>query len=77
MTCQTRAESETTVVAASDVRVGDRIRARGIELTVSRIDRPFMGRQEMLAFVEDSDVRWIKVPVRLDGQVERLVVRRR
>ncbi|QEC47564.1 hypothetical protein FSW04_08220 [Baekduia soli] len=56
-------------VPATEVRPGDRITARAIDLTVTRIDRPFLGRDEMLAFVEDSDVQWIKVPVALDAEV--------
>ena len=75
MSGETGAGVDTTVVPATEVRIGDRIRARGLELTVSRIDQPFMGRPEMLAFVEDSDVRWIKVPVKLDARVERLDAR--
>ncbi len=36
--------------------VGDRLRARdGTEMTVTRIDTGFLGRPEMLAFVEDTD----------------------
>ncbi len=43
------------LVSARDVRIGDRLRARdGTELTVTRIDEGFLGRPEMLAFVEDS-----------------------
>jgi hypothetical protein len=61
-----------TVVPASEIRVGDRIRVRRQELTVSRIDRPFMGRDTMLAFVEDTDDQWLKVPVAPDAEVERL-----
>ena len=61
-----------STVKASEVRVGDRIRNRDLELTVTRIDHPFLGRDEMLAFVEDSDVQWLKLPVALDGDVELL-----
>ncbi len=59
-------------VKATEVQVGDRIQARGLELTVSRVDHPFLGRASMLAFVEDTDVQWLKVPVALDADVERL-----
>ena len=55
----------------SEVRVGDRLRTRsGLELTVTRIDDTFMGRSNMVAFVEDSDARWLKMPALLDGEVE-------
>jgi hypothetical protein len=58
-------------VKASEVGLGDRLRARsGIELTVTRIDEQFMGRPDMLAFVEDSDEQWFKMPAPRDGDVE-------
>jgi hypothetical protein len=60
-------------VKASEVRLGDRVRARsGTELTVTRIDEGFMGNPEMLAFVEDSDEQWFKMPALRDGDVELL-----
>jgi hypothetical protein len=62
-------------VKASDVRIGDRLRTRtGAELTVTRIDGRFMDRPGMIAFVEDSDEQWLKMPARADVEVE--VVRR-
>ena len=58
-------------VKAADVRVGDRLRTKfGAELTVTRIDAAFFGRADMLAFVEDSDVQWLKAPARHDADVE-------
>jgi hypothetical protein len=58
-------------VKASEVRLGDRVRARsGTELTITRIDEGFMGRPDMLAFVEDSDEQWFKMPALRDGDVE-------
>jgi hypothetical protein len=60
-------------VKASEIRVGDRVRARsGTELTVTRIDEGFMGNSEMLAFVEDSDEQWFKMPALRDGDIELL-----
>jgi hypothetical protein len=62
-------------VKATEVRLGDRLRARsGAELTVTRIEEEFMGRVNMLAFVEDSEEQWFKMPALRDGDVE--VVRR-
>ncbi len=62
-----------SMIAASEVRVGDRLRARdGTELTVTRIDSGFLGRAEMLAFVEDSDAKWFKMPAPADAEVELL-----
>jgi hypothetical protein len=58
-------------VKATEVRLGDRVRVRsGAELTVTRIDEGFMGRANMLAFVEDSEEQWLKMPALLDGEVE-------
>jgi hypothetical protein len=58
-------------VEATEVRVGDRVRARsGQELTVTRIDEGFMGRADMLAFVEDSEQQWFKMPALRNGDVE-------
>ncbi len=51
-----------STIKASEVRVGDRIASRGLELTVTRIDTGFMG-MDLLAFVEDSDVQWLKLPM--------------
>jgi hypothetical protein len=60
-----------TTIKASEVRIGDRVRARaGAELTVTRIDEGFMGNPEMLAFVEDSNEQWLKMPALKDGDVE-------
>ncbi len=62
-----------TLVPASAVRIGDRLRSRdGTELTVTRIDEGFLGRPEMLAFVEDSDAQWFKMPSPRDAEVERI-----
>jgi hypothetical protein len=59
------------IVKATEVQLGDRIRARsGVELTVTRIDEEFMGRANMLAFVEDSEEQWFKMPALRDGEVE-------
>jgi hypothetical protein len=56
---------------ASEVRIGDRLRTRsGAELTVTRIDEGFMGQAQMLAFVEDSEEQWFKMPALRDGEVE-------
>jgi hypothetical protein len=58
-------------IRATDVRLGDRLRDRsGAELTVTRIDEEFMGQANMLAFVEDSEEQWFKMPALRDGNVE-------
>lgn len=59
------------MVDAGEVRIGDRLRTRtGLELTVTRIDHGLLGRPDMLAFVEDSDEQWLKMPAPADGEVE-------
>ena len=58
-------------VKATEIRLGDRVRVRsGAELTVTRIDEGFMGRANMLAFVEDSEEQWFKMPALRDSDVE-------
>lgn len=56
---------------ATAVCVGDRVRTEpGTELTVTRIDTDFFGRPEMVALVEDSPERWLKLPLPDDAEVE-------
>jgi hypothetical protein len=56
---------------AADVRPGDRIRtADGTELTATRIEPSFLGRENMIAFIEDTPQRWFKRPVPVDADVE-------
>jgi hypothetical protein len=60
-----------TLVPAAEVHIGDRLRSRdGTEMTVTRIDEGFLGRPEMLAFVEDSEAQWFKMPAPADAEVE-------
>ncbi len=62
-----------TTIRAADASLGDRLLARdGTEMTVTRIDHGFLGRAEMLAFVEDSAQQWFKLPAPVDGEVELL-----
>jgi hypothetical protein len=64
------AESWTTVTAA-DVRAGDRVRlASGVELLVSRIEAGFLGRDGLIALIEDTPGRWYKQPVSEAADVE-------
>jgi hypothetical protein len=56
---------------AADVRPGDRVRlASGQEMLVSRIEPKFMGREAMVAFIEDTPRRWFKQPVPDTAEVE-------
>ena len=59
------------LIRATEVRVGDRLRTRsGDELVVTRIDEGFLGRADMLAFIEDSEQQWLKMPALRAGEVE-------
>jgi hypothetical protein len=60
--------SEGRTIPAGEVRVGDVLRSTdGTEFTVSRIE-PFIF-PGMLAFVEDTDAKWFKMPCPEDGEV--------
>ena len=53
-----------------DVRVGDRvITPSGNELTVSRIEERFLDREDLICLIEDTAVRWLAQPVRLNAEV--------
>jgi hypothetical protein len=66
------AESESwKKVKADEVRAGDAVRLQsGDVVLVSRIESSFMGRPNMLAFIEDTPERWFKQPMTSDGEVE-------
>ncbi|MFI5053587.1 MAG: hypothetical protein ACHQDE_04435 [Acidimicrobiia bacterium] len=53
-----------------DVHAGDRVRYRGHEFTVARIDAPFLGREEMVCLIEDNPDRWHAYPAPLGVEVE-------
>jgi hypothetical protein len=55
---------------ASAIQPGDRVQISGDEMTVSRIEAPFMGVAGMIAFIEDTSDRWFKRPVQADADVE-------
>ena len=60
---------ETTT--AAEVRPGDRVRLEsGEEVTATRIERPFLGREGRLAFIEDTPERWYKRPAPEDATVQ-------
>lgn len=59
-----------TTITAADVRPGDRVRlATGAELEVSRVESPFLGMAEFVAFIEDTPARWYKQPVPSTAEV--------
>jgi hypothetical protein len=68
MTDATPANSGEQTIPAAEVRVGDRLRSRdGTEMTVTRIE-PFIF-PNMIAFVEDSEDQWFKLPAQPDTEV--------
>jgi hypothetical protein len=53
------------------VSVGDVVRtSTGDVVVVSRIETSFLGRPNMLAFIEDTPERWYKRPLTVDAEVE-------
>lgn len=56
------------LIPAPEVRVGDVLRSA--DGTVMRVDRiePFLF-EGMIAFVEDSEEKWFKLPARLEAEV--------
>jgi hypothetical protein len=58
-------------VTAADVRVGDWVRlGTGSELLVSRIEAGLLGRDNLVAFIEDTPERWFKQPVPVTAELE-------
>jgi hypothetical protein len=56
--------------AVEDVNPGDVVRYAGQEFTVARVDAPFLGRDEMVCFIEDTPTRWHAYPAARGGEVE-------
>jgi hypothetical protein len=59
---------KTTIV--EEVQAGDVLRYAGQEFTVARVDSPFLGRDEMVCFIEDSPTRWHAYPAAKGAEVE-------
>jgi len=58
-------------VKAEAVRPGDAVRTQaGDVVTVSRVEKSFLGLPNMLAFIEDTPDRWFKQPMMADAEVE-------
>jgi hypothetical protein len=63
--------NEWTSVSVGDVQAGDHIRqASGAEFDVARIQRPFLGLDNMVCFIEDTPSRWHAYPARVADEVE-------
>jgi hypothetical protein len=59
-----------TTITVDDVKAGDHLRYAGHEFTVARVDAPFLGRAEMVCFIEDDESRWHAYPAARGGEVE-------
>ena len=59
-----------TTTRADEISPGQWARMGATELMVTRIEHPFLGQREMLAFIEDTPERWLKRPMAVDGVVE-------
>jgi hypothetical protein len=72
MTDNEDASSEVWVTkSAEEVLVGDVVRTpTGEVVLVSRIEDMFLGRPNMIAFIEDTPERWYKRPVVRDVDVQ-------
>jgi glutathione peroxidase len=57
-------------VPASDVQPGERVRLpSGDEVTATRVARPFMGIDALVAIIEDTPDRWFKQPLSADAEI--------
>ena len=59
-----------TPTKVDDLAPGDRVRYRGFEFDVARIDAPFLGRAEMVCLIEDTPERWHAYPAQSTAEVE-------
>ena len=56
---------------ATDVTPGDRVSVTGgAELTVTRIEARFLGRDEFICLIEDTPRRWLAQPVKATAEVK-------
>lgn len=63
-------EEEWIPKKADDVTIGDVVKtSTGDVVQVSRIEENFLGRPNMLAFIENTPERWYKRPVTRDADV--------
>lgn len=60
-----------SVARADEVNVGDVVRtSSGDVVIVTSIETNFLGRSNMLAYIENTPTRWYKRPVPFDADVE-------
>ena len=61
--------------SASEVEPGARVIVpSGLELTVTRIESPFLGRENMLCLIEDTPTRWLAQPMQATAELQVLVL---
>jgi len=63
---------EWQTVTVDQLAVGERVRYRGFEFDIARIDPKFLGRDAMVCLIEDTPTRWHAYPAQLTGEIERL-----
>jgi hypothetical protein len=55
----------------AEVQSGDRVRTGdGSEIVATRIEAQFLGRENMIAFIEDTPEKWFKRPMTVDADIE-------
>jgi glutathione peroxidase len=60
-----------STVPATEVAPGDRVIVpNGAELTVSRIEHPFLGRDNVICLIEDTPTVWLAQPVQATAEVK-------
>ena len=62
---------EWQTVTVDQLAVGERVRYRGFEFDIARIDPKFLGRDAMICLIEDTPTRWHAYPAPLTGEIER------
>ena len=62
---------EWQTVTVDQLAVGERVRYRGFEFDIARIDPKFLGRDAMVCLIEDTPTRWHAYPAQLTGEIER------
>lgn len=63
--------AEWTTMPANEIKAGDRVKLPGgDEFQVARIETPFLGRDNLAAFIEDTPTRWHSYPLPLTTEVE-------
>ena len=58
-------------MAAGDVEPGNRLRLpSGTKMTVTRIESGFLGYEQLVCFIEDSETQWLAQAMSLTSEVE-------